>query len=224
MVSEQKYRLPALILSVLLAVCTAGCGNRNNTAAHAGSCFIYTDGLLDDLCAIEYLAEKYDHAVILLENPGGLADNQYASGQVKDESALFAAASQWFADTVPYSVTADISDADIYLLAPLTEFADILHDDPSLTSRHAVLMAGDEDGPDGAGKEWNAAADIDAYRYVTENMTDLIQMTRYECESEYEKNGYPFHAQFLDEYTASMTLMNENLCCYDLQAAAFAFR
>jgi len=29
--------------------------------------------------------------------------------------------------------------------------------------------------PEGAGEEWNAMADPDAYRYVTENMTHLMQ-------------------------------------------------
>jgi hypothetical protein len=85
-------------------------------------------------------------------------------------------------------------------------------------------MAGDSDGPDGAGKDWNAVMDIDAYRYVTGNMTDLVQMTRPDCENEYEANGYPFEAQFLDEYTAKMKSMDENLCCYDLQAVALFFR
>jgi len=66
----------------------------------------------------------------------------------------------------------------------------------------------------------NAIADVDAYRYVTENMPNLTQVTRPECENAYEKNGYPFEAEFLEEYIGSMTAMNENICCYDLQAVA----
>ena len=81
-------------------------------------------------------------------------------------------------------------------------------------------MAGDSEGPDGAGDEWNAVADIDAYRYVTENMRNLTQVTRPECEATYEANGYPFEAEFLDEYIVSMTTINENICCYDLQAVS----
>ena len=51
-----KYRYPVFLLT-LSAVLSAGCA-----AVHENTCFIYTDGLLDDLCAIEYLAQKYDHA------------------------------------------------------------------------------------------------------------------------------------------------------------------
>ena len=207
-------------LFAILAVCMAGCGGQRSGPVHSDTCFIYTDGLLDDLCAMEYLAERYDHAVIMLHNPNELADSQYASHKVKDERALLNTVSQWIVSAAVYSDSADISEADLHLLARLTEFADMLKEDPSLCSKLALLMAGDSDGPDGAGEEWNAAADTDAYRYVTENMTDLLQATRPECEAEYEKNGYPFQAQFLDEYVEKMSSIGENLCCYDLQAAA----
>ena len=43
-------------------------------------------------------------------------------------------------------------------------------------------------------------------------------------EVKYEKNGYPFQAQFLDEYVEKMSSIGENLCCYDLQAAAILFK
>ncbi|MDO5132163.1 MAG: hypothetical protein Q4D81_04155 [Eubacteriales bacterium] len=137
---------------------------------------------------------------------------------------FFEAVSQWFASVTPYSDFTDISEADFYLIAPLTEFAGMLKDDPSLKSKRALLMAGDAEGPDGAGEDWNAVMDIDAYRYVTENMIDLIQMTRPVCEAEFEKNGYPFNAQFLEEYAARMSSIDENVCCYDLQAAALLFK
>lgn len=85
-------------------------------------------------------------------------------------------------------------------------------------------MAGDSDGPDGAGEDWNAIMDIDAYRYVTENMTDLVQMTRPECERDFETNGYHFVSKFLDEYISQMNSMDENVCCYDLQAVSLFFK
>lgn len=171
-------------------------------------------------CAIEYLAGHYDHAVIMLQDPNGLAGSQYAAKQVKDEKSLLDTVSQWYESVESYSDRTDIAEADLYLFAPLTEFADLLEKNPSLKSNRAVLMAGDSAGPEGAGEEWNAMADPDAYRYVTESMTNLMQATRPDCENEYEKNGYPFQASFLDEYIESMHSINENLCCYDLQAAA----
>ena len=221
---SKRNRIPVMLIILILAVSPAKCAALETDPARVGACFIYTDGLLDDLCAIEYLSRYYDQAVIMLQDPGGLADSPYASGAVTDESTFFEAVSQWFTSVTPYSDPADIREADLYLLAPLTGFAELLRNEPSLSSKRALLMAGDSEGPDGAGGDWNAVMDIDAYRYVTENMTDLLQVTRPECEAGFETNGYPFHARFLDEYTARMRSMDESVCCYDLQAAALAFR
>ena len=188
------------------------------------TCFIYTDGLLDDLCAIEYLAQRYDNAVIMLQDPEGLKDNTYASPEVTGVSTFVETVSPWFKSIALYTDSVDISQTDFYLLAPLTEYAELLKANPSFKSKRALIMAGDSDGPDGAGEDWNAIQDIDAYRYVTENMTELVQMTRPDCEAEYEANGYPFEAMFLDEYTNRMSAMDENVCCYDLQAVSLYFQ
>ncbi len=193
-------------------------------AAQPKTCFIYTDCLLDDLCAIEYLSDTYDNAIFMLHDSEGLAENPYASAKVTDEAVFYDAVSGWFTSVTPYSDDADISGADLYLLGPLTGFAELLKKDKSLESRRALLMAGDSDGPDGAGEDWNAIMDIDAYKYVTGNMSNLVQMTRSDCENEYEANGYPFEAKYLEEYTAKMKSMDENLCCYDLQAVALYLR
>ena len=217
-------RCCAALLAAILLIGFAGCGTKKTEEAQPRVCFIYTDGLLDDLCAIEYLAGKYDSAVILLQNPEGLEGNDYGSKAVTDKTALISTASQWFANVSEYSDAADIAGADLYLLGPLTEFAELLRANPSLGSNRALLMAGTFDGPDGAGEEWNAAADEEAYRYVVENMSALTQMTAPECEAEFSANGYPFRAQFLDEYITQMESLNENVCCYDLQAVAFMFK
>ena len=224
---KKLARLMLMLTCFCLLLMLTACGAQESQkpeAVQSETCFIYTDGLLDDLCAIEYLSDKYDNAIIMLHDPDGLAGNPYAAGEVTDEKSFYEAVSGWYAGVTPYSDGMDISGADFYLLGPLTDFAELLKNDRSLESHRALLMAGDSDGPDGAGKDWNAVMDIDAYMYVTGNMTDLVQMTRPDCENEYEANGYPFEAQFLDEYTAKMKSMNENLCCYDLQAVALFFR
>ena len=215
-----RIKISLVVILSILALCSAGCGTKEPVSDQADTCFIYTDGLLDDLCAIEYLSGKYDHAIIMPENPEGMKESPYASDKVQDEDALLGVASAWFKNVVPYSDDTDISEADLYLLGPLTEFADLLKGNPSLQSNKALLMAGDAKGPDGAGEEWNAVADVDAYRYVTENMTNLTQVTRPECEATYETKGYPFEAEFLDEYIASINAIDENICCYDLQAVS----
>lgn len=217
---NRKSGISLFTIAALISVCLAGCKDTKT----ADTCFIYTDGLLDDLCAIEYLGSKYDHAVIMVEKPEEIAESQFASEKIKDENDLLGAAGEWFSDVISYSEVNDISEADLFLLAPLSGFAELLKEEPSLMSYMALLMAGDSDGPSGAGEEWNAIADIDAYRYVTENMKNLVQMNRFECENEYETNGYPFEAQYLDEYTKRMNSINENVCCYDLQAVAMQFK
>ena len=212
-----------LILAVLL-LGLAGCGTAETGGARAKVCFIYTDGLLDDLCAIEYLSKSYDTAVILLQDPEGLAGNDYASPSVTDKEAFFRTVSGWFKSVTEYSDSVDLSEADFYLLGPLTEFAALLREKPSLKANRTLLMAGAAVGPDGAGEEWNAAADEEAYRYVTETMTDLTQITATACEILYEAEGYPFQAQFLEEYITRMEALDENLCCYDLQAVSVVLK
>ena len=209
-----------LTLAIISAAFFAGCCPSKADAVQSDTCFIYTDGLLDDLCAIEYLAERYDNAVIMLQDPEGLKNNPYASHAVTGESIFFETASPWFSSTTRYTDSVDISQTDFYLLAPLTEYVEILKVNPSFKSKRALIMAGDSVGPDGAGEEWNATRDINAYRYLTENMTDLVQITRPACESEFEANGYPFEAVFLKEYINQMNTKDENVCCYDLQAVS----
>jgi len=218
--NKSNNLIKVLTLATILTALSAGCGTSKADSVLSDTCFIYTDGLLDDLCAIEYLAESYDKAVIMLQDPEGLGDNPYASPEVTDKDTFFETVSQWFDSATPYTDSEDISQTDFYLLAPLTEYAELLKSNPSFKSKRALIMAGDADGPDGAGEDWNAIQDLAAYRYVTENMTDLVQMTRPECEAEFETNAYPFEAQFLSEYISRMSSMDENVCCYDLQAVA----
>ena len=54
-------------LAIIITALFAGCGTAKTDTVQSDTCFIYTDGLLDDLCAIEYLAESYYNAVIMLQ-------------------------------------------------------------------------------------------------------------------------------------------------------------
>ena len=56
----------AAVFMICLTSCQAGEPGEARSASCKASCFIYTDGLLDDLCAAEYLSGRYDSAVILL--------------------------------------------------------------------------------------------------------------------------------------------------------------
>ena len=120
---ERDFRnkwIAVLLVLAVLALGLAGCGTKETGEARTKTCFIYTDGLLDDLCAIEYLAGRYDSAVILLQDPDGLAGNDYGSAAVTDKDALLRAASGWFASVTEYADGVDLSGADLYLLGPLT--------------------------------------------------------------------------------------------------------
>ena len=207
----------AVYLSAVLTLCLAGCRRAENKTR---SCFIYTDGLLDDLCAMEYLSQHYDQAVIMLAEADGLKDSPLSSASVKDRAALLETASGWFRDCSEYREGSDLTGMDLYLFAPLTEFVLLMENDESIRDSRVVLMAGESDGPEGAGNEWNAAADEAAYRYVISNLTHLSQVSSKECEARFAEQGYPYHARFLDEYRSRMEALQENLCCYDLQAAA----
>ena len=210
----------AIAMLGALAFAFTGCKSKKAETAGADTCFVYADGLLDDLCALEYLSKRYDHAVILLQNPEGLKDSPYGSPSVTDGGVFLEAVHKWFPDAVSYADGTDVAKADFYLLAPLTEYAALLKKHPEFGEKNTLMMAGDEKGPDGAGEDWNAIMDIEAYRYVSENVSDLFQVTRPDCEGAYEKNGYPFEAEYLDEYISRMSAIDENVCCYDLQAVA----
>ena len=93
------------------------------------------DSLLDVICAIEYLAEKYDNAVIMLQDPEGLKDNSYASPAVTGENIFFDTVSPWFSSITPYTDSADITQTDFYLLSSLTEYVELLRVNPSFKSK-----------------------------------------------------------------------------------------
>ena len=71
---------------------------------------------------------------------------------------------------------------------------------------------------------WNGVAFTILYQAAGATASGLVQMTRPECEAEYETNAYPFKATFLGEYISRMSSMNENVCCYDLQAVSLYLR
>ena len=72
MASRKGYWKFIVVLFAVVFTCFCECGSQKTDTVHTETCFIYTDGLLDDLCAIEYLAGHYDHSVIMLQDPNGL--------------------------------------------------------------------------------------------------------------------------------------------------------
>ena len=189
------------------------------------NCFIYTDLFLDDLCAVEYLSLHYENAVYFVTLENEIKGSAYASCIVQSAADFEKTAKGFFSGTVTdFCSTGTVApDADVFLLAPLTDFVKIIKQCPSVIGNKALMMGGIRPGPDGAENEWNASADVSAYRYTLEHMKNLRQVTRNECLRLYAENGYPFNCSFLPEYIKKMNAIGENVTCFDLQAVSVIF-
>lgn len=185
-------------------------------------CFIYSDAFLDDICAAEMLAGYYESARVFVTLEDEIKGSDYCSDSVTDGKEFISLMNGLFSGGAkPYAAGEPLpADCDIYLLAPLTDFAELLKQAPSLADNYCVMMAGINAGAGGALNEWNASRDPDAYDFVVTQMKNLRQVTRNECLELYEKNGYPFECRFMPEYIGKMNAIGENLTCFDLQAVA----
>lgn len=183
-------------------------------------CFIYTDAFLDDICATEMLADKYERAIVFVTLEGEIRGSAYCSDRVTDGSEFLSLMSELFdKGATAYRIGDSLpEDADLYLLAPLTDFAEIICRNTEIEDNFCVMMAGINPGVGGALNEWNASRDSLSYDFVVSQMHRLRQVTRNECLELYEKNGYPFECRFMDEYIEKMKNIGENLTCFDLQA------
>ena len=185
-------------------------------------CFIYTDLFLDDLCAVQFLGTVYENATVFVTLGDKIAGSDYASDRVQSEKDFFEVCSRFFTgETKPFCEGERVPrNADIILLAPLTDFEKLLQNQPEIAEQNALMMGGIFAGADGALNEWNASADENAYRYTVKTLKNLRQVTRNECLALFAENGYPFDAEFLPEYIEKMKKIGENLTCFDLQAVS----
>lgn len=190
-------------------------------------CVIYTDLLLDDLCAIEWLAKKYDKVCILPCCLNSWTGSEYGTDENFD--SVCEKIRSW-GDVViirdDYEPLKEFEESDLYLLAPLVEFVNLVENEEFkfLLNLPAVMMAGEEIGEDGAGSEYNAMQDEDAYKFVIKNIKTLCQTTDKMCKKMFKEKEYPFEAEYLEEYIEKIgKIEGEEVYCPDLQAVVYGY-
>lgn len=186
---------------------------------------VYSDILLDDLCAIEYLSKIYKNIVIIVVNASDLPTSDYASDRVRSVRAVSMLLHKWFNSAIVHSGTSGYSFSQallksitrVYSLAPMTNIVNDLTRHPVLRGIPITLMAGAEHGENGAKNEWNAVADLKAYKEFFRLAKRYDQFTWFDCVDLYNRRGIPFVSVFQAEYDAKMHKLNESTANFDLQ-------
>lgn len=190
---------------------------------------IYTDGLLDDMCAIEELSKHYDKAIIVLVNSEDLSNSQYAPKYYSVERFKEDCES-WFEECrilceeqcgesfrVPGVV-------DVFLLCNAKTF---MSTKDNYRIKRLCAMIGSSHEFDENDTEWNASQSIESYKQLQEEINKRRgwrQVTAKECEEFVRPETYsPEGLKYYAEYMERMKALNENDCCYDLQCVYKAF-
>lgn len=195
---------------------------------------IYTDMLLDDLCAIELLSYKYKSAVILVANSDDLPSSNYAADNyniVKANNDV----KTWFKDNVVF-VKDSLELRDVCEFTPehrVTVFClcnakaivrDLEYIEPNLKNLAAMIGSSHEFNPNDP--EWNANQDLEAYKVLQEfinSNSNCLQVTAGECEDSYNPEDGTYNwLKYSSAYLNKMTQLNENTCCYDLRCILLA--
>lgn len=199
-----------------------------------GRYLVYTDLLLDDMCALDYLARKYKydrHFDIVIVNSESIAGNKYASDKIRDRSdaknlaRVIVPSSHAYVDTGWDASRMSGPYERVYCMCPFTQ----LNKDFDFVvgkNTQVYLMGGVKDygySHECVGEgEWNAEQDLDAfysvmhrlhdenYKYVLCTAPELKQF--YEC---FEYSGY--ESKYLTNYVSRMQEMGEDIYCPDLQ-------
>lgn len=186
----------------------------------ANTCVVYSDLLLDDLCALEELGHRYDNLYLIAVNLIDLHKSPYSSDRVHTMYEAYTYVKKWFKDVVVTSKTVEYNGdnadaADCYLLCKATKIVSDLESGVKFAKITAMI------GSDTRGRfndeEWNASQDIVSYQKLLKNY-EVNQLTHNDCIKLYELRGYGGRRyEFLQEYVSKMTAINEDICCFDLQ-------
>ena len=194
---------------------------------HGGkTCVIYTDVMLDDLCALEVLSQHYDNAVVVMLSPDDVGKSVYSpKGFTVDNvcSSIKNTFKNAKVITVPVSNTAYLETCDEYDVFSLGSAIYIMSDMAVLEPKmsNLVAMIGSREG-DGI-SEWNASLSVEAYinlktfisRYPKSHL-----FTSEDCDELYDKNHYwgRDNSHMVKLYEKCMRGAGESVTCYDLQA------
>lgn len=179
-------------------------------------CVVYSDLLLDDLCAIEELSRRYNKIYLVAVNSEQLKDSPYSSDKVHKLVDADAEISEWFDSTIIRndSVSAhgnSVDGADAYCLCSATKIVEDLKSGKcnfrSITARMGTsLPARLDDG------EHNAAQDPKSYMELSKYNVRFV--TASDCRNLYQRNNYyKGDYKFLSEYVDKMSALNEEPCC-----------
>ncbi len=205
---------------------------------------IYTDLLLDDLCALEVLGKwckKFNKkAMIVSTCLGELHNSVYGSTKVRNLTQAKTYLNKWFGK---YELISEKNrkfryDPEmIIVMCPVTAFHRDLHNWLIFNDRISFLdaynkrtvvcpiyiMGGSLKAADGIGTEYNASADKGAFTELLKSGWTMYYFNE-TCLSLFDKLGYEvkslgFKPEFLDEYLATMKKLGENLYYPDLMVA-----
>lgn len=197
-------------------------------AKHRGV-VIYTDGLLDDMCAIEELSKHYDKATIVLVNAENLPICDYAPANY-NTSRFEEDCGSWF-EQCEVKLAEQCGESfkvpgvvDVFLLCNAKTFMSNIN---NLRIKRLCAMIGSSHEFDGNDTEWNASQSIESYKQLQEEINKRRgwrQVTAIECEefvrpATFSPEGLKYYAEYMER----MKALNENDCCYDLQCVYKAF-
>lgn len=199
-----------------------------NQVSENSKCIVYTDLLLDDLCAIQWLAKMYDNVCILPCCLNSWSNSKYGTDDSFND--MCEKIKSWGDVEIvgpANNCIKEFEDSDLYLLAPLTEFVELVEDEEELEfllNFPTVMMAGEELGEDGVGNEYNAVKDEYAYKFIIKNIKTLCQVTDKMCKKLFKDRGYPFESEYLEEYIEKIgEIEGEEVYCPDLQAVTYGY-
>lgn len=193
---------------------------------------IYTDGLLDDLCALQELSKHYKSAVVILSNCDDLSKSEYAADRY-NPFMLLNDLSNWFKECTLvldecglHNICNFTKGFDVYCLCKATA---IMHDIDLISKADNVYaMIGSSNNFDSNDGEWNASQDIEAYKQLLEvigSKGNWVQYTSTDCESfKRSNNTNPEQLKYYKQYMSKMNKLNEHTCCYDLQCVYMALK
>ena len=180
-------------------------------------CLVYSDLLLDDLCALEFLATKFDSITVVAINAQELTESDYASTMVATLNEAEIHLQFWFNSVRVIDGNEDYNLEEEYDLVLSLAQATRVVDDLERYDWLKDLPFGAMIGPD---EEWNAARDLEAYHKLVEMGTHAVIVQAGWCEQQYEEAGYPIETTFQHEYISKMNSLGDSVCCYDLQAVS----
>lgn len=205
---------------------------------------IYTDLLLDDLCALEVLGKwcksQNKKAMLVGTCLDELHNSVYGSPHVRNLTQARTYLDKWFGKyelvsekskryrynpemiIVICSVTAFYRDLTNWLIFnDRVNFFDAYKTGQFV--RPIYIMGGSSKAKDGIGTEYNASADKQAFTELLKSRWVQYYFNE-TCLKLFDKYGYEtkalnFKPEFLDEYLTTMSKLGENLYCPDLMVA-----